>query len=263
MKRLDLDGEVALVTGGAGVIGDALGRALEHAGATVVRADVRGGDGIVEHDVTDREAFGRVVAEVRDRHGSVDILVNNAGVGSAGEVQNIPANHWDRSLDVNLRGAVNGILAVYPAMVDRRRGRIVNVASLAGLVPLPLLVPYAMAKSGLVGLSRSLRVEAARYDIKVGVACPGPVETPFLDTGGTGGGTFGVAGRRYLVASAGPPITPDAFAAAVVRGMAANRAVITPGRARVLSALNRFAPRLTERAIASNLGKELGRGTAS
>jgi Short-chain dehydrogenases of various substrate specificities len=269
MKQLDLRGEVALVTGGAGAIGNALGRALERAGATVVLSDIRGGaflagsgEPVVELDVTDREAFARVVGDMRERLGSVDILVNNAGVGCSGEVQNIPAEHWDRALDVNLRGAVNGILAVYSAMIERRRGRIVNVASLAGLLPLPLLVPYAMAKSGLVGLSTSLRPEAARYDVKVSVACPGPVESPFLDTGGHGGEEFGVNARRYLTAAGGPAMSPDAFATAVMGGMAANRAVITPGRARAVSGLSRYAPRIASRVIAGNLRKELRHGAS-
>ncbi len=119
-----------------------------------------------------------------------------------------------------------------------------------------------MTKSGLVGLSTSLRLEAARFDVRVSAACPGPVETPFLDTGGVGGGgaTPGLDSRRYLVTSAGPPMSPDAFAAAVIRGMASNRAVITPGRARLLSGLNRFAPRITERVIAGNMRKELAHG---
>jgi len=187
--------------------------------------------------------------------------VNNAGVGSGGEAQDIPGEQWDLSLDVNLRGAVNGILAAYPAMIERRKGRIVSVASLAGLLPLPLLTPYAMAKSGLVGLSTSLRIEAARFDVKVSVACPGPVETPFLDTGGVGGAvTAGLSARRYLTASAGPPMTPDAFAAAVMKGLATNRAVIVPGRARMLDGLARFAPRMTARVISGNMRKELKHG---
>jgi NAD(P)-dependent dehydrogenase (short-subunit alcohol dehydrogenase family) len=267
MRQLDLRGEVALVTGGAGAIGNALGQALERAGATVVLSDLRGGsflsgssEAVVQLDVTDRDAFSRVVRDMRERLGSVDILVNNAGVACAGEVQHLPAEQWDRVLDVNLRGAINGILAVYSTMVERRRGRIVNISSLAGLVPLPLLVPYAMAKSGIVGLSTSLRHEAARYDVKVTVACPGPVETPLLDTGGVGGATFGVDARRYLTAAAGPPLSPEAFAAAVMAGMAANRAVITPGRARVVSGLVRFAPRLASRVIAGNLRDELRHG---
>ena len=263
MKSPDLKGEIALVTGGAGAIGSALGQALERAGATVVRTDLRGdGNGIVPLDVTDRAAFARVAADVRAQHGSLDILVNNAGIGWGGEAQDIPADQWDHSLDVNLRGPVNGILAVYPAMIERRRGRIVNVASLAGLVPLPLLVPYAMVKSGLVGLSTSLRIEAERFGVKVNVACPGPVDTPFLDSGGVGGGTAtaGLEPRRFLTASAGPAMTPDRFAAAVLDGMATNRAVIVPGRARVLYGLARFVPRVTARVIDRNMRVELKHG---
>ncbi len=259
MGQASLHGQVALVTGGAGSIGSAIGRALDDAGVKVVLADLHGGTAVpgfpepaVQLDVTDRDAFARVVSGIRERHGSVDILVNNAGVASAGEVHNLRAEDWDRSIDVNLRGAVNGILATYPQMIERRRGWIVNVASLAGLVPVPLLTPYAMAKHGLVGLSTSLRIEAARYGVKVCVACPGPVDTPFLDTEGAG-----IDARRYLTASAGPAITPTAFGTAVLQGMERNRAVITPGRARVVWGLGRFVPRLAERVLARGLTQEL------
>jgi short-subunit dehydrogenase len=108
-------------------------------------------------------------------------------------------------------------------------------------------------------MSTSLRIEAARHGVHVLVACPGPVETPLLDKGGTGGETFGVDSRRYLTASAGPPMTPDAFAAAVLHGVARNRAVVAPGRARVIWALARFAPNAAARVIAFNVRRELRR----
>ena len=173
-------------------------------------------------------------------------------MAAAGEATQLTPDDWDQAIDVNLRGAVNGVLAVYPAMVEAGQGWIVNVASLAGLVPVPLLVPYAMTKQGLVGLSTSLRLEAARHGVRVSVACPGPVETPLLDTPG-----IAVDVRRYLTAAGGPPMRPDAFAAAVLRGMATDRAVIAPRRAGVIWSLARHAPRLASRVIASNLEREL------
>jgi len=134
----------------------------------------------------------------------------------------------------------------------------VNVSSLAGLVPVPLLTPYSMTKHGLVGLSTSMRLEAARYDVQVCCACPGPVDTPFLDTGGAGVDT-----RRYLTASAGAAIAPASFAAAVVDGMQRNRAVVAPGRARAVWGLGRFTPRLAARVLAVNLEKELRQASSA
>src|SRR6266568_662707 len=87
-------------------------------------------------------------------------------------------------IDVNLRGVVHGVQAVYPLMVRQRSGHIVNTASLAGLLPAPGATAYAMTKHAVVGLSLSLRGEAAAYGVRVTAVCPGVVETPILDKGG-------------------------------------------------------------------------------
>ena len=89
--------------------------------------------------------------------------------------------HWDRIIDINIRGVIHGVHAVYPGMVARGSGHIINTASVAGLAPAPLLVPYATTKHAVVGLSISLRAEAAAYGVKVSVLCPSAIETPILD----------------------------------------------------------------------------------
>src|SRR5207248_6593438 len=122
--------------------------------------------------------------QTRNRHGRLDLMVNNAGIGIGGETRELLLAHWDRIIDVNLRGVVHGVHAAYPVMIEQGSGHIVNTASLAGLLPSPGATPYAMTKHAVVGLSLSLRGEAAAYGVRVTAVCPGVVETPILDKGG-------------------------------------------------------------------------------
>ena len=87
-------------------------------------------------------------------------MFNNAGVGVAGEVDELSLEHWNRALDVNVRGVIHGVHAAYPLMLAQGFGHIVNTASPAGLMPSPLIAPYGMSKHAVVGLSLSLRIEA-------------------------------------------------------------------------------------------------------
>ena len=147
---------VAFVTGGGRGIGAAIADRLRAAGATVVTADLRGAD--IPLDVTDlagtRDAVARIVAE----HGHLDLAVACAGVGVAGAASEIADADWERSIAVNLEGTANTIRAAYEVILPRRRGHLVAIASLAGLVPTPLLVPYAMTKGGVVSLMTSPRL---------------------------------------------------------------------------------------------------------
>jgi len=189
---------VAIVTGAASGIGRALAGALVTRGDTVVVVDIDGagaeraagelarrGPGTATPAVVDVRDAGTVQAlvdQVRDRHGRLDVMVNNAGIGVGGEASELTLAHWERVIDVNLRGVVHGVHAAYPVMIAQRSGHIVNTASLAGLVPSPWLTPYAMTKHAVVGLSLSLRAEAAAHGVRVTAVCPGVVDTPMLDT---------------------------------------------------------------------------------
>jgi len=171
-------GRIAIVTGAASGIGQALAGALVARGDTVVVADVdkdgaeriagdlsERGPGAATAavvDVRDADAVQALVDQTRDRHGRLDLMVNNAGIAVGGDCRELLLAHWDRVIDVNLRGVVHGVQAAYPVMVEQGSGHIVNTASLAGLLPSPGATPYAMAKHGVVGLSLSLRAEAAR-----------------------------------------------------------------------------------------------------
>ncbi len=185
---------IAIVTGAASGIGFALSSALDQRGDTVIMADVNAEQveqqarrltpGRVEAhalDVRDAAAVNDLVQDVAGRYGRLDLIFNNAGIAIGGETEEMLPAHWDRVLDVNLKGVVNGVTAAYPIMLKQGFGHVVNTASLAGLVPTPLLVPYVMTKHAIVGLSLSLRAEAAVDGIGVTVVCPGLTKTPFFD----------------------------------------------------------------------------------
>lgn len=264
-------GTTVLITGGAGGIGSALGAELARRGATVVLADIeaaraeeaaaRIGAGAhgVALDVRDGEAFMALVDGVEADHGTLDVLMNNAGVGVGGPVEGLAPEHWRRSLEVNVGGVANGVAAAYPRMRARGAGQIVNMSSMAGLVPLPLLVPYATAKHAVVGLSLSLRAEAAGSGVRVNVVCPTAVRTPMLekvvpDDLPAPDAPERVDPARYLTSEGLPEATtPEALAAEVLRGMARDRAVIVvPRAARRLWLANRLAPGAFLRVVARN-----------
>lgn len=257
-------GGSAIVTGGASGIGRALGAALARRGAHVVLADVDGalaasvadelgartaGGSVrgVALDVSDRAAVASLVAEVAERHGSLDLMVNNAGIALGGRSHQIPPEHWDRTIDVNLRGVVHGAEAAYPRMVAQGHGHIVNVASMAGLAPTPMTLAYSTTKHAVVGLTTTLRPEAALRGVRVTVVCPGAIETPILDKAvpddlppqpdGT------LTSRQFLDMMHMRPMSADRFADQALRGIERNKAiVIVPRSGQGLWYLQRLSP---------------------
>src|SRR5450759_5369328 len=188
--------QVGIVTGAASGIGQALATALVARGDTVVLADVNAGGAkqvaaglgsrasAVGLDVRAADAVTQLVDDVVGEHGRLDLMFNNAGIGGGGEVDELTTAHWTRIVDVNLLGVVSGTVAAHRVMVARGSGHIVNTASVLGLTPAPLATPYAMTKHAVVGLSLSLRAEAAARGVRVSVVCPGVIETPLLDSEG-------------------------------------------------------------------------------
>ena len=181
------DGKHALVTGGGSGIGAATARILIDKGAVVTilgrnkerlesTAESLGASSTVA-DVTNREAIGAAVAGAVSAQGPIDILINNAGVAEAVPFAKMPDEHWDRMLAVNLTGVYNCCKAVIGGMLDSGGGRIVNVASIAGLQGAAYIAGYCAAKHGVIGLTRALAKEFARKDITVNAVCPGYVDT--------------------------------------------------------------------------------------
>lgn len=235
-------GAVAVITGGASGIGQALGEELARRGAEVILADLQadlaeevaagiraaGGEATaVGVDVTDFQAVKTLIEQAARTAGRLDYLFNNAGIVVIGEARHYEIDDWNRVIDVNLRGVVNGVQAAYPLMCRQGFGHIVNTASIAGLMPLAGLLSYSASKHAVVGLSTSLRVEAATRGVHVSVLCPGPVETAIV-----GGGKFGkvinplppeVQSRFW---EQGRPIAADVFAQAALTAVAKNKAII-------------------------------------
>ncbi len=188
MRATPFRGAVAIVTGGASGFGRGLAAELARRGARVVVADVdldgaretasaiaaAGGEGEARAlDVTDEAAFRSLVEDVVSRYGRLDVLVNNAGIGVEGEVAAIPLVHWQKIFAVNFWGVLHGTRAAWAVMLRQRSGHIVNVASLAGLAPMPLGAPYAATKYAVVGLTASVRLEGRDLGIRAKAVCPG------------------------------------------------------------------------------------------
>lgn len=177
-----------LVTGAASGIGLELATRLSERGARVWGADINfpeiasttqnlnSGFSFrpVRLDVTDRKAFAKLVESTT---GPLDILFNNAGIALTAEAREYTPDDWKRVVDINVFGVINGIDAVYKQMTDRGRGQIVNTASIAGLYPSAGQTAYSASKYAVVGLSHSLRAEAAGHGVKVTVVCPGIIRT--------------------------------------------------------------------------------------
>jgi NAD(P)-dependent dehydrogenase (short-subunit alcohol dehydrogenase family) len=263
--------KIAIVTGGASGIGAALARELGRRGAVVVLADVQidaalgvaakitasGGRAAAQYlDVTDGEAVQRLVARVAAEHGRLDYMFNNAGIAVFGEFRDLPAADWKRILDINVNGVFAGTAAAYAVMVRQGAGHIVNTASLAGLIASPGLAAYAASKHAVVGLSVSLRAEAAAYGVNVSAVCPGFIRTPILDSK-----TVGIPKESESMAQVHRmAMAPETCAAQVLAGVAKNKAVIPiTGHAKLMWRLNRYIPALMHagsRSMAARLHRE-------
>lgn len=211
---VDAAGAVVIVTGGARGIGAATAAEFSKAGATVwigdVDADVAAttaaqlpGAASGRLDVTDRSSWLAFVDRVVGEHGRIDVLVNNAGVMPVGAFDAEPASTTDLILDVNVAGVLNGMAAVLPVMLDAGRGHIVNIASMAGMIPLPGMVTYNASKYAALGASLAARREYADAGITVCAVLPAAVRTE-LSSGADLGGTL-------------PTVDPDDVARAVVK----------------------------------------------
>jgi NAD(P)-dependent dehydrogenase (short-subunit alcohol dehydrogenase family) len=179
-----LDGKHALVTGGSRGIGLAVARALQQAGARVTitgrdqaTLDSCDFDGArLVMDVADPDAVAAAFAAA----GRVDILVNNAGQAASSPFQRTDAETWQRMLDVNLSGTFHCTHAALPGMVEAGWGRVVNIASTAGLTGYRYVAAYCAAKHGVIGLTRALALEMATRGVTVNAVCPGFTETDIV-----------------------------------------------------------------------------------
>ncbi|MGK5543218.1 SDR family oxidoreductase [Streptomyces sp. URMC 127] len=180
---------LAIVTGAGSGIGAATARALSGEGHPLLllgrntaRLEALGlPDTMVKSvDVTDGAALADAVREAEALYGPADLLVNNAGVMLLGSVDRQPVDEWDRMLDVNVRGLLNGVRAVLPGMIERRHGTVINVSSVAGRKSYAHHTVYSGTKFAVHGMSESLREEVSPHGVRVVTIAPGAVETELL-----------------------------------------------------------------------------------
>ena len=200
---IDLSGRVAFITGASGGLGAQFARTLSRAGAAVVLAarrveklkDLRaqiegeGGDAhVVELDVTDIGSIRAAVARAETEVGSIDILINNSGVSTTQRIVDVTEEDYDYVLDTNTKGSFFVAQEVGKRMIARAKGaapgtytggRIVNIASMAGIKVLPQIGIYCMSKAAMVHMSRAMAAEWGKFGINVNALCPGYIDTDF------------------------------------------------------------------------------------
>jgi 3-oxoacyl-[acyl-carrier protein] reductase len=188
---------VAIVTGGARGIGGAIAAAFAAEGADVALADVLGEDvaapvleavartgrrGMLVHcDVSDEVSVAGMVEQVESQLGAVDILVNGAGIVGQFAFQDLTAAEWDRVLGTNLRGVFLCTRAVIPGMLERGRGKVINVASQLGQIGGIEMVHYSASKAGVIGFTKALAREVSTQGVHVNAIAPGPILTAMME----------------------------------------------------------------------------------
>jgi len=199
--NIDLSGRVAFITGASGGLGAQFARTLSAAGAAVVLAsrrleklkdlraqiEAKGGDAhVIELDVTSIDSIKSAVAHAETEVGSIDILINNSGVSTTQRVQEVSEADYDFTFDTNVKGAFFVAQEVGKRMLARAQGaapgaftggRIVNVASMAGLRVLPKIGVYCMSKAAVIQMTKVLALEWGRFGINVNAICPGYIDT--------------------------------------------------------------------------------------
>ena len=196
---MDLTGRTAMVTGGASGIGRGISLVLAGQGAGIVVADLnpQGAEAVAAEvaelgresmsialDVTEPSSIDAVTEAVMGRFSKIDILVNNAGVAGASgwdERQRANIDDWDYTYQVNLRGVALMSDAVVPHMMERRSGKIINIASIAGRQGSPTITHYNASKAGVISLTQGLATRLAPYNINVNAICPGLLWTPLWE----------------------------------------------------------------------------------
>ena len=188
----ELSGKVALVTGAASGIGLAIARDFAGHGVRVTLADIDAARGqaaaselagarFAQADITSSDDIARLVAETLAAEGKIDILVNNAGIQHVAPVHEFPEAKWRLIIDMMLTAPFLLTKAVLPNMYERQWGRIINIASIHGLIASPFKSAYVAAKHGLVGLTRTTALEAGAYNVTCNAICPSYVRTPLVE----------------------------------------------------------------------------------
>ncbi|MFI8379537.1 SDR family oxidoreductase [Leeuwenhoekiella sp. NPDC079379] len=195
---MSLQNKIVIVTGASSGIGEATAKTLAKAGANVVLSARRtdrlkelketiekeGGKAhVITADVTSKEDWKRVIEETHNTYGKVDILVNNAGLMPLSFIENLKVDEWDKMVDVNIKGVLNGVASVVPDMKESKSGHIINISSVAGRKIMPAGAVYCATKYAVRALSEGIRLEMGpKYNTKVTSIEPGFVATELTNT---------------------------------------------------------------------------------
>lgn len=249
-------GKVAVVTGAASGVGAALCRRLAWAGISVIATDVDGKelrllarslDGASFYtrciDVRDDDSIRRLLTGTVADLGRIDYLFNNARIPAPGAFDQLSYDDWQRAIDVNLWGVIHGTRHGFPLMRAQGFGHIVNTASIAGMAPAPRSAAYATTMHAIVGLSTSLRAEAASAGVRVSVAVPGTINRHRFDADSTSSHQTQPTQRNdHNTIGA---VNPDRAAGHIIRGMRKNKQyIVFPRYNRMLVTAYRVFPNL-------------------
>ena len=201
--KADLNGKVAIITGSAGGIGSGIARIFSENGATIIINDLNeeGGLRIVEElkaaggrasfiqaDISQPDESRQMAESTLAQYGKIDILVNNAGINIPmhlrGPIHEFPDEMWDKIIQVDLDGVYHASKAVLQSMTKNASGKIINIGSIVGAVPLRNQCAFAAAKAGVIQLSRAMAIELAPFGINVNVILPGSIDIPAMNTNG-------------------------------------------------------------------------------
>ena len=235
-----------MITGASRGIGREVARAAARRGARLgliartrdeldaVLRDVGGTGAVAVADVGDREQVAGALGELESALGPIDILVANAGIGAYGPFAEIDLDEIERLVRVNLLGTMYPVRMALPGMIERRRGHVVIVASIAGRIGAPFEATYSATKFAQIGMAEALATEVGRHGIGVSLVDPGPVKTDFFDA----------RGHPYE-GDTPKPVTPERVAAAVMRAVDDNRfEQVVPGWLRQAVVLRHLVPPL-------------------
>ncbi len=252
MSRKSLAGKVVVITGAAGGIGSAAAALFARSGARLVLTDIRrpGLDAVRDrlaaegyevrvfaHDVADLDSWRALIKEIRDVYGRLDVLVNNAGIVQPGALEALSPEKIRQQVAVNLLGTIYGCRSALEVMKAQGGGKIVNVASLGGVVPMPGEAVYSATKAAIRALSFSLAAELRNSPLSVTAVSPDSVDTPQL--------RYELLHDEAVMSFIGKPLRPEAVAGAILRAARGHRPEVTvPAATGILARLTMAFPRL-------------------